>query len=112
MSMKMQRWLHKRWKQRGTDGIHWERRAKDEAHFFFTGHPVASAMQIAEISLECVPGLKGGREKGGLGWRRVNKRWVYAISAFVHFVLFFFPPTTEIYIFLSASNVKLISWVL
>lgn len=27
---------------------------------FFHGHPVASALQIAEIPLECIPGLKGG----------------------------------------------------
>ena len=45
--------------------MHREGQAKDEAHFFSCGHPVASALQIAEIPLECVPGLKGGGVEGG-----------------------------------------------
>lgn len=102
--MKMEHQHHKRWKQRGTDSIHWEGQAKDEAHF-----SVGTQWCLHCRSLKSPSNASLGLR--GVGWGRVNKGWVYAISALVHFV-FFSPFPHEIYFFLSASNVKLISWVL
>lgn len=74
---------------------------------FFHGHPVASALQIAKIPLECIPGLK----EGGVGKGEQGLGLCYPCFGTLCF-FFFFPSPTKIYFFLSASNVKLISWAL
>lgn len=90
-NMKMECRHHKRWKQRGTDSIHCEGQAKDEAHF-----SVGTQWRLHCRSLKSPSNASLGLR--GVGWGgRVNKGWVYAISALVHFV--FFPPPTEIYFF-------------
>lgn len=53
---------------------------------FFRGHPVVSALQIAKIPFECVPGLKGdgvGTGEQGMGLRYLG----------FGTLCFFFPPT-------------------
>lgn len=104
MDMKMERLDHKRWKQRRTDSIYWQGQAKDEAHF-----SMGTQWRLHCRSLKSPSNASLGLRR--VEWGRVNKGWVYAIPALVHFV-FFFPSPTKIYFFLSASNVKLISWAL
>lgn len=78
---------------------------------FFHGHPVVSALQIAKIPFECVPGLMGdgvGKGEQGMGLR-------YLAFGTLWFFFSSHPPSftpTKCIFFLSASNVKLISWVL
>lgn len=77
----------------------------------YRGHPVASALQIAKIPFQCIPELKGvgaGTDEQGMGLCYL------AFGAFCFFFSLFLPsPPQKTYIFfLSASNVKLISWAL
>lgn len=83
MDMKMERLDHKRWKQRRTDSIYWQGQAKDEAHF-----SMGTQWRLHCRSLKSPSNASLGLRR--VEWGRVNKGWVYAIPALVHFVLFFF----------------------
>lgn len=91
MDMKMERLDHKRWKQRRTDSIYWQGQAKDEVHF-----SMGTQWRLHCRSLKSPSNASLGLRR--VEWGRVNKGWVYAIPALVHFGVFF-PSPTKIYFF-------------
>lgn len=114
VNMKMEPRHRGRWRQRAADGEHGEGQAKDEAHLLFFSFSFFFPLLLSAVGtqwrLHC-RSLKSLSNASlslrGLGRGRVNKGWVYAISALVHFVFLFFfsstffppPQKKHIYIF-------------
>lgn len=73
-------------KERQTAYTETDRQKMKLIFFFFRGHPVVSALQIAKIPFECVPGLKG--DGVGTGEQGMGLRYL----AFGTLCFFFFPP--------------------